>query len=116
MSEEPKARSRLIDDTLNEGWESGPAAEFARRAAAQVRRRRSLQRTLLGGGALAGGILAVVLANHRPASINPGIQVAHATPGYEIISEEQLLAAWGDRPVLILPAESLERRLVLLNR
>ena len=115
MSEKKKQRERLLAETFGDDWATGPASKFAARAAAAARWRRRRQVALAGFGAVV-VILGLVLA--KPSSLPPPASRPAATPspGYEIITDSELMAALGSRPVLILPEKDLGSRIVLLDR
>jgi hypothetical protein len=121
MNNRPDHRTRLLAETLDGEWATGPAAAMARRAAAHARRRRTAKRaalSLVGAAAVAAILL---LAQRRPASIISSSVAVVATPpaahpGYEIISDEELIATLRDRPLLVLPQENGPQKIVLLER
>lgn len=90
-------REQLLDDTLGEN----PGAQFARLAAARVRRRRLARQ--IGVGASAACLLAAAFT-FRPQPAGPHKEVAGTAPApvLEIMSDQELLAQLKDQPVIIL--------------
>lgn len=117
MKPERNPHQRLIDDAMHEAWATGPEAGFAREAAAAARRRRAVRRALLAGGLAMAFTATVTIFRPGPSPASSGTAMASAPkPAYELISEEQLLLALADRPVLILPDEPGGKRIFLLHR
>lgn len=141
MSDQPDPRTRLVAETFHDEWASGPAHAFALRAAASARRRRTARHVLTGAGVAATAAVVfwftsrpslpagpispapAVIATATPApSPAPAASSALLTtgskisPAFDVISDEELFAALHDRPLLILPRESAERRIVVLAR
>lgn len=115
MNNRPDDRTRLLADSLHGDWTSGPAAAMARRAAVHARRRRGLKHASLVLTAAA-AIAAGILVSHRarpPVTPTPS---PGATLGYEIISDDELVAQLKDRPLLVLPQENGAKKIVLLDR
>ena len=64
---------------------------------------------------------AVLLVLRKPAPIAPPVAMTGSVPtaapaGYEIISDEELIATLRDRPLLVLPQENGTKKIVLLDR
>jgi hypothetical protein len=121
MTNRPDNRTRLLAETLEGEWTAGPAATMARRAAAHARRRRTIRRAsvVLTSGALIATLLMV--SRRAPAPVAPlparvAMAPAVAPLGYEIISDEELLATLRDRPLLVLPQENGAKKIVVLDR
>ena len=116
MNDSPNRRTRLVADTLQDDWATGPAAAMAQRAAAYARRRRTLKRgslTLIAAAAIAAAIL--ITSRTRPPAAPPAAPVAQsAHAGYEIISDDELVTLLKDRPLLVLPQENGSKKIVLL--
>lgn len=104
-------REQLLADTLggNEG------ADFARFAAARVRRRRMIRQ--LGAGVGAACLLAAVAFVSRPQPVAPRAEVVIAppTPAVEIMSDQELLAQLKGQPVLILKDDNRITGVVFLD-
>ena len=115
MNDSRDPRTKLLAETLDGDWAEGPAAAMARGAAAHARRRRVVRRTSLVLTAAAA--LAVVIftgkLTHAPA---PLVQVAAVHRGYEIISDDELVALLRDRPLLVLPQANGAKKFVVLDR
>lgn len=125
-------RAHLVAETFHADWTTGPAAVFARRAAAHARTRRIVRRIVLAGSAAAALALAFSISTHRTPTASrpapavstavplsataPRISLAQKTPAYEIISDTEFETLLRDRPLLILPREPEGRRIVLLAR
>jgi hypothetical protein len=114
MNKPSDNRDRLVAELFHAGWTEGPGAEFARQAAATARRHRAARRTAMLGGTLAAAAVAFVVAHfaERPA----GPVSASRRPAYQEISDDELLAALRDRPVLVLPDGQGGRKIVLLDQ
>ena len=123
MNFRPDHEDRLLAEAFHPDWETGRTAEFARQAAAAVRRRRALRRSFCAAGVAAVVVLAAL--SHRrstPETIvsrppeNPRAATARIqTVGYEIISDDQLLAELRDRPVLVVRQSNGTRSVVVLQ-
>jgi hypothetical protein len=112
---ESQKRTQLIADAIHGEWSTGTAGDFARRAAAQARRRRKLRRTLAGSaGTVALIALILTIARHRSMP-SPNAPVAAARPAYEIISDDELISSLRDRPLLVLPKENGSREVRILD-
>ena len=110
------ARRRLLADTLQDDWSEGPAAAMAQRAAAHARQRRRLRRAVVGSGLLAAAFTLAWSLRHSPsAEPPPPAQTIARAPGYEIISDDEMQALLGNRPVLVLPRENHAPQIVLLE-
>ena len=111
--------TKLLAAAFHDDWSEGRTADFARAAAAHARGRRRIRRTLSTAGV--GTVLTVaafVTLRSTPPTLpshaaNPP---ATAAPGYEIISDEQLLAQLRDRPILVVRAENGSREIVVLAK
>lgn len=134
MTDRPDQRARLLAETFHEDWAAGPAAAFARAAAGRARARRRLRTTASAAGVAALlAVFAFVLNPSRaPAPLAaprvaanraepaPPASVKHPEPastarGYEIISDEQLLAQLRDRPLLVVQRPNGSRQITLLE-
>jgi hypothetical protein len=117
MNKPEQEREKLLAEAFHGEWSTGPAAEFARRAAAVARRRQGYRRGLVTVGAAAGIAAALVISlRHETApSRGPAVRAA-PTPAYEIISDDELIAQVHDRPLLVLPQENGAKKIVLLDR
>lgn len=116
MNKQDDQESRLLAETFQTDWETGPTAGYARAAAAYARRRHRFRSALVAAGTTAG--LAAVLAFallHRPAPLRLAPAVAKAAPAYEIISDDELLAQLHDRPLLAMRQANGTRKFVLLE-
>lgn len=124
MSKRNHSAERLLAGTLHDDWTTGQPAKFARRAAAHARSRQRTRKLAAAAGALA--VLAVaMLFSYRsaptadrdvaPAS-HVSVSVAPRTParGYEIISDEELLASVRDRQLLAVAGSDGKREIVVL--
>jgi len=117
VNESRDPRTKLLAETLHGDWADGPAATMALRAAAHARRRRAVR-----GATAALGVAAMVavfvfaFATRRPRPPLAPTVAAPAKPGYEIISDDELIALLKDRPLLVLPQENGAKRIVLLDR
>lgn len=110
--------SKLMAEAIHGDWDAGPIAQFARAAATHARRRR---RTRQGAAvaALVTAIAAILIVGpSRPMDPEP-LAVAPRTeatdPGYEIISDQELLAQLEGQPILIVKHESGESEIVVLG-
>lgn len=113
-----EAHRRLLADTLQGSWTEGPAAAMAQRAAVHARRRRKRRRAAVASSLLA-AVLALAWSLRREvqpmASPSPAQTIARA-PGYEIISDDEMMTLLADRPILVLPRENHTPQIVLLGR
>ena len=122
MNNKPDPRARLVAETFHEDWTGGPAALFARRAAAHARTRRAVRRALVAGGAVAGLAFVFFFSTRRtpfvppPAPVVSAAPLAPKAPAYEIISDAELATLLGERPLLILPLQGGAKKFVLLDR
>ena len=117
MTEPNDRNARLLAESFHDDWATGGAAQFACAAAAHARRRRRLRQALATGGGVAAIAIVGFFASHRPGAMPPTIAAAPslAQPrGYEIISDDQLLAQLRDRSVLVVRKENGSREIVLL--
>lgn len=130
MSNRSDYDERLLAETFCGDWAEGRAADFARVAAAHARARRRARRAFaaLGVAALAALLtfstsrrvapapasaheLAVTVPPHRPeATQTPTLSAG----GYEVISDEELLAHLREQPVFVLKKHDGSREIVLL--
>jgi hypothetical protein len=105
MNKGTDQQTRLPTGTLPDDWASGPAAPFARAAAATARRHRRTRALLSAAGATA--LIAVasfvgIRSHHLATPISEERQlVARAQPAYEIISDEELLTQLPELAMLI---------------
>jgi len=116
MSTEPEQRrTELLAAAFHGEWGEGPAAAFALQAAARARRHRRGRVVGMGLGTAAVAFAACLLVLRRPEAA-PAARSAVSTrqPGYEIISDDELLADLHDRPLLVLPQENGGRKIVVL--
>lgn len=88
-------KDQLLADTLT----NGEGESFALAAAAHARRRQATRRFGLAFGTIAAA-LALWFSPHRPNPVTP--PTGTARPGYEIISDAELLAQLKDQPVLLI--------------
>jgi hypothetical protein len=136
---EPSARDRdaLLADAFHPNWASGAPLEFARAAAKAARQRRAARRSVAGFAAAA-ALLLLALAVSRPGSSasRPARTITETPPsesgeaeaaasasarvpasgtrGYEIISDEELLAQVRDRTLLAVTRADGRRAIVVL--
>jgi hypothetical protein len=118
MNNLPDDRTRLLAETLEGEWATGPAAAMARRAAAHARGRRRLRRASLTCALVAvfSGLFFLRQHTLAPATAPAATVVTAPRPAYEIISDEELLATLKDRPLLVLPQENGPQKIVVLDR
>src|SRR4051812_18099113 len=93
-------KKQLIADVLGDG----DGGAFALQAAALARRRRTTRRTLTASGALAALAAAVTLATHPAPQV--AVQPALSPPFVQIISDQELIAALKDEPVIFIKADN----------
>jgi hypothetical protein len=120
MNETPDKHAKLLAETFHGDWESGQPAAFARVAANAARRRHLARRSLQAACAATITAIAVVIALTRPSA--PPLPSSARAPvaqqkshGYEIISDEELLAQVRDRPLLALKKANGTREIVVLE-
>jgi hypothetical protein len=114
MNNRPDRDSKLLTGAFHDDWADGPAAGFARVAAAHVRRRRALRRTVVVASAAAAAFVATFVARQSPRA--PALSRITPAPKavYEIISDDELIAQLRDRPLLVVrkPDGTKEIRLI----
>ena len=116
MSESRDRQAKLLAETFHAEWADGAPAEFARNAAAQARRRVFARRAAFTAGGVAAVVAAVIALQHTTPSTDtgPGMAIsAPAKPGYEIISDVELLHELNDRPLIVVQHENGAREFVL---
>lgn len=121
MNKPDDRKAKLLAETFHDEWTSGVPAGFARAAAAHARRRRGVQHALMT--ATAGGAMVAIgfAVWPRPAVAPSSGEAALATPapvaarGYEIISDDELLAQLHDRPVLMVKRANGTKEITLLE-
>ena len=110
----------LLAETLADDWANGPTAAFARKAAAKARNRRRFKIAASVASSAAVVALALFVSLRRPPAPPPERSVAvqrvltAVKPGYEIISDDELLTQLRDRPLLALKNADGTRELVVL--
>ncbi|MEO7412426.1 MAG: hypothetical protein ABIZ81_03645 [Opitutaceae bacterium] len=117
MSKHRDQRQKMLADTLDGDWTSGPAATMAVRAAALARRRRATRQCI---GVLSSVTALVVVAFftrhfHAAEKNIPAVTESAKTPArsYTIISDQELIDSLA--PLLILPDERGGRKIVLVD-
>src|SRR5687767_3258080 len=95
-------REHLIAETL--GDDDG--ALFARHAAAQARRRRTAKRVASGAAAMAAGVALLLALRPPPAASQVTTENPAPVSVLEIMSDEDLLTALKDQPVLLVKDET----------
>lgn len=120
MSNPRDDHTKLLAETLHDDWVGGPAARFATQAAAHARGRRRAKMAVWAAGSATVLALAVFASLRRPAptpSETPAVarRAPETTkPGYEIISDDELLTQLRDRPLLALKNNDGTREFVML--
>lgn len=120
MSNPGDNTTKLIADTLHDDWANGPAADFARTAAAHARRRRRVKIGASAAASVAVGAMAIFVNLRQPEPTSPHPTAfaqrapAGARPGYEIISDDELLTQVRDQPLLALKNHDGSREIVVL--
>lgn len=111
-------KNQLLAETFHGDWETGAPAHFARRAAAHARRQRLVRRSLAGGGVAALLALGVFAFRSHPAPHASAVVARASAPansrGYEIISDEQLVAQLRDREVMVVKNSDGTQRVIVL--
>ena len=106
MNKSSSDRARLLAGLQHGDWSTGPAAAFARAAAAHARRRRFVERAsaVVCGIAAAGAAIAFFSPDSASDQIAENITPVRTSTakGYEIISDVELLALVSDRPLLVV--------------
>lgn len=120
MNKSTRKDERLLAETFHENWESGAPAQFARAAAAHARRRRRTRQVLASAGIVTALALAIFVARERArppavAFAAPAAGTSAAQRGYEIISDDELLAQLHDLPVLAVQKANGTREVVVLE-
>ena len=103
-------REQLLADALGENR----GEDFARLAAARLRRRRTVRQ--VGAIAAVAGVAAAAFL-FRPQPVAPHIEMLTTgpAPAVEIISDQELLAQLKDQPVLILKDDNRITGVVFLD-
>ena len=117
MSKKHDQREKLLAELFCDDWAGGPAGGFARVAAAAARRRRHLRQTLLGASATV--IIAAIFVStgvRHAGTVAATVTPPKSAPAYEILSDDELLVALRDRPLLVVRRENGTREFVLLDR
>lgn len=115
MNDSPSdRRARLMAETLHENWTDGPPAEFARRAAAHARRRRTARKAALTiTGTLALAALVAIFSDQRftlstsptpIVSTVPTLAPTPATPAAAMRSSPAAVSASSTSVAKITPA------------
>ena len=120
MKKNLSSRENLLAEIVHDHWATGPAADYARTAAAYARRRHRTKQLVVGATIAASmAVVLVFSVRHRlgPRSqSHAGTAVAPPNRGYEIISDAELLTELRDRSVLLVDRPNGRRELVLLDR
>jgi len=118
MIKKSDPNTRLLADVFHDDWAEGPAADFARQASRLARRRRKLHATGLSAGAALVVAMAIFLSfNQRSApSVNSAPIAPAAERGYEIISDDELLAQLHDRSLMVIGKGNDGKRFVFLDQ
>lgn len=106
-------REHLIAESLGDG----EGANFARAAAAHIRRRRATKRAGLVAG-LGAALAAAFVLTRVPETPDPTRPIASApaaTPILEILSDQELLAQFKDQPILVLKDETGITNVIILK-
>jgi hypothetical protein len=118
MKDREHKEAKLLADAFHQDWNQGSAAGYAARAAAYARRRRIVRKALavticvvLGGGMTFFSILHWL---GGPTQV-PLPRSASNGRGYEIMSDDELLTALHDRPLLMVKKENNKHEIVLLE-
>ena len=117
MSKHRDQRQKMLADTLDGDWCSGPTAQIAASAAAHARRRRTARRVVgtLTSAAMLGVVAFLGLRMQAPQKDPPSPAAEAVTArGYTVISDQELIDSAA--PLLILPDEMGGKRIVLLDR
>jgi hypothetical protein len=114
MNERPSTadRDRLLADAYHEVWTSGPASSPAAQAARSVRRRRALRRLASTAAAIA---LFASGAWWFALPPRPTDRMAAANPGYEIISDTELMSCLRDQSVMVLTDTDGQKKVIWLD-
>lgn len=118
MNNREDKNAKLLAETFHEDWTDGRASQFARHAAAHARLRRRVRRAVYAAGAAAVVAAAALVSFQRPEPVAAPTATTAPAPsarGYEIISDEQLLAQLRDRPLLVVKKADGSREIVLLE-
>jgi hypothetical protein len=103
MKNRDSCETELLVDLFHEGWQSGAAAGYARSAAARIRRRRFVQKSLVAATMLlASAVLWTSVISHQPIVQRNAAGGSESGKGYEVISTAELLREVRDRPLLVL--------------
>lgn len=109
--------TRLLAETFHESWETGAPADFARAAAKLARRRRAARRAARAAGAIAVVGVAALIVLQKDKLSPPSAPVAKAVvpkPGYEILSDAELLAQVRNQPLLAVKREDGTQQIIVL--
>ncbi|MBI4623548.1 MAG: hypothetical protein HY736_10070 [Verrucomicrobia bacterium] len=118
MNDSRDPRAKLLAETLQGDWANGPVSAMARRAAAHARQHRRVRHRLAAAGATVGLALVLFLFAPRTSAPPPHVRAPEPVPlarGYDIISDDELVALLRDRPLLVLPQENGAKTIVLLG-
>ena len=114
MNERPSTadRDRLLADTYHEDWTTGPTNALAAQAAHTVRRRHALRRLTSAAAAIA---VFATGASWFAFPLRPTARVAAAQPGYESISDAELMSCLRNQSVMILSDTDGLKKIILLD-
>ena len=119
MNDQNNRHAKLIADTFHADWETGRPAAFAREAAAVARRRHRVRRSLRAAGTAAVIAVAAFVLLRRPSPHPPAFagsaKPVAASRGYEILSDDELLAQVHDQPLLVLKKENGTRQIIVIE-
>ena len=115
MNNDRNRNEKLLAELFHDDWSAGPAAAFARRAAAHARGRHRLRSLAAAGTTAAFALLFAFALTRRPAptpTLSPPVKSVAA---YEIISDAEMLAQLRDQPLLVVQKPDGAKEFVLLG-
>ena len=115
MTDRAEQRQALLTSILDEDWAQGRASGFARRAARYARRRQRARAALAGATLVALVAASFFVSREGRGTGGSSATRENAPRGYEIISDDQLLAELHDRPLLVMQSANGAREFVLLQ-
>ena len=118
MTNREHQEAKLVTDLFHTQWNEGSVAACARRAAAHARHRHTIRKSFIVAACVVlGGGMTFFSVFHWLAARSeiPLPRFTENTRGYDIISDDELVAQLNDRPLLLVRRDSNSREIVILD-